>query len=349
MPFIECKGRNKNQCWSPGRKDTDCPYHGLCCYDGCANTCYASTPPPKIITTTNNPRPTLSCPTNVYPLPLIKCKGRNTNQCWSPGKKDTDCPEHGLCCYDGCAYTCHTWAETPPTVTTNSPPTTINTPPTSECIKDSQCDEGKFCEKIWQKCIPIIYITTPPTTTISTTSTINTPECLTDNQCDNGEFCEKNWQKCIPITTNITPPTTTTTIINTPHSTYECLDDTQCDKGEICEELWHTCIPKGQTCQSMSDECKVILSISDKINISQAYISGICPICECLTDSDCIYGHFCDMPNDMSSSCSPIPTPPPPAADPCTPSPCGTRAWCTTIVEDINNNNSEAICRFLEK
>ena len=282
-------------------------------------------------------------------MPLIKCKGRNTNQCWSPGKQDTDCPEHGLCCYDGCAYTCHTSTYPRVTIpwyliTTNAPPTTtVNTPPPPpECLKDSQCDKGEFCEKIWQKCIPIINIT-PPTTT-STTTTINTPECLNDDQCDEGEFCEEFWQKCIPIT-NTTPQTTTTTTttpINTSSHTAECLNDTQCDKGEICEEIWHKCIPKTQTCDSMSDECKVIMSIADEFNISHAYISGICPICECLTDSDCIYGHFCDMPDDMSSSCIPIPTPP----DPCTPSPCGPRSWCT--VED-SNNYSEAICRFLEK
>ena len=26
-------------CWSPGQRDTDCPSNGLCCFDGCANTC----------------------------------------------------------------------------------------------------------------------------------------------------------------------------------------------------------------------------------------------------------------------------------------------------------------------
>ena len=26
-------------CWSPGQRDTDCPNSGLCCFDGCANTC----------------------------------------------------------------------------------------------------------------------------------------------------------------------------------------------------------------------------------------------------------------------------------------------------------------------
>merc|ERR1711953_668253 len=26
-------------CWSPGQRDTDCPGNGLCCFDGCADTC----------------------------------------------------------------------------------------------------------------------------------------------------------------------------------------------------------------------------------------------------------------------------------------------------------------------
>lgn len=28
-----------SNCWSPGQTDTDCPNYGLCCFDGCANTC----------------------------------------------------------------------------------------------------------------------------------------------------------------------------------------------------------------------------------------------------------------------------------------------------------------------
>ena len=42
----QCRGQRSN-CWSPGVRDTDCPGHGLCCYDGCANTCVVSSPPPR--------------------------------------------------------------------------------------------------------------------------------------------------------------------------------------------------------------------------------------------------------------------------------------------------------------
>ena len=43
----ECGGAVSN-CWSPGQPDTDCPDYGLCCFDGCANTCVDGAPPPQI-------------------------------------------------------------------------------------------------------------------------------------------------------------------------------------------------------------------------------------------------------------------------------------------------------------
>lgn len=41
----ECAGIVSN-CWSPGQRDTDCPSNGLCCFDGCADTCVDTPPPP---------------------------------------------------------------------------------------------------------------------------------------------------------------------------------------------------------------------------------------------------------------------------------------------------------------
>ena len=37
-----------HQCWSPGVPDADCPYNGLCCFDGCNNVCLdpVEYPPP---------------------------------------------------------------------------------------------------------------------------------------------------------------------------------------------------------------------------------------------------------------------------------------------------------------
>ncbi len=45
-----------------------------------------------------------SCP-NVNPLSDAECSGVVSN-CWSPGQGDTDCPNFGLCCFDGCANRC---------------------------------------------------------------------------------------------------------------------------------------------------------------------------------------------------------------------------------------------------
>lgn len=44
------------------------------------------------------------CP-NANPLSDAECAGAVSN-CWSPGQPDTDCPNYGLCCFDGCANTC---------------------------------------------------------------------------------------------------------------------------------------------------------------------------------------------------------------------------------------------------
>ena len=45
-----------------------------------------------------------SCPA-VSPAPPGACEGA-VSTCWSPGQPDGDCPNFGLCCFDGCANTC---------------------------------------------------------------------------------------------------------------------------------------------------------------------------------------------------------------------------------------------------
>jgi hypothetical protein len=37
---------------------------------------------------------------------LTTCPGAPPSNCWSPGRTDTDCPNNGLCCFDGCADRC---------------------------------------------------------------------------------------------------------------------------------------------------------------------------------------------------------------------------------------------------
>lgn len=55
-----------------------------------------------------------SCPA-ASPLPADQCAGTVSN-CWSPGFTDTDCPNNGLCCFDGCADTCVDGPKPPPQV-----------------------------------------------------------------------------------------------------------------------------------------------------------------------------------------------------------------------------------------
>ena len=45
-----------------------------------------------------------SCP-SVPPGSPDSCQGA-VDTCWSPGQPDGDCPNFGLCCFDGCANTC---------------------------------------------------------------------------------------------------------------------------------------------------------------------------------------------------------------------------------------------------
>ena len=46
-----------------------------------------------------------TCPPPLNPLLTHECAGAISN-CWSPGYHDTDCPNHGLCCFNGCANIC---------------------------------------------------------------------------------------------------------------------------------------------------------------------------------------------------------------------------------------------------
>ena len=41
----------------------------------------------------------------VSPSPPSSCAG-SVDTCWSPGQPDGDCPNFGLCCFDGCSNTC---------------------------------------------------------------------------------------------------------------------------------------------------------------------------------------------------------------------------------------------------
>lgn len=80
--------------------DIDCPGAGLCCFDGCVNTCKES-PPADIRDTRSGGQ---QCPV-VEQRTGAECSNATAN-CWSRGVPDVDCPEYGLCCFDGCVNTC---------------------------------------------------------------------------------------------------------------------------------------------------------------------------------------------------------------------------------------------------
>ena len=131
-----------------------------------------------------------SCPKNVWPLPITLCRGRQQqkSQCWSPGSRDTDCPNHGLCCYDGCAYTCHSDVSssttTIPTTSTTTTTTTGSPPPTW-----FPCSTTTTTTTTTTATTTTISISTIPTTTLTT--------CWDNFQCPMGETCEMPWMICV--------------------------------------------------------------------------------------------------------------------------------------------------------
>jgi len=91
-----------SSCWSQGQPDVDCPDFGLCCYDGCVASCLRSPPPPQ--ETGARLGGSSQCPPVEDKL-AGECSNATAN-CWSRGVADVDCPDFGLCCYDGCVNTC---------------------------------------------------------------------------------------------------------------------------------------------------------------------------------------------------------------------------------------------------
>lgn len=67
LPADQCAGAVSN-CWSPGQTDTDCPSNGLCCFDGCADTCVDG-PAPAPKPTAPRPTPAAPRPTPAAPRP----------------------------------------------------------------------------------------------------------------------------------------------------------------------------------------------------------------------------------------------------------------------------------------
>ena len=122
-PHAICKNFTQHTCWSEGVRDLDCPLSGLCCFDGCVNTClpqnYVHSPKqlshkkPKQLYLEeflNSQAKHPSIPASNH-CPVMKeqnkdCTMYPSHQCWSPGVPDLDCPGSGLCCFNGCVNVC---------------------------------------------------------------------------------------------------------------------------------------------------------------------------------------------------------------------------------------------------
>ena len=57
MPPVSSCSSAESNCWSVGEPDWDCPDNGLCCFDGCANTCLGSSKPPSEQKSDQDPPP----------------------------------------------------------------------------------------------------------------------------------------------------------------------------------------------------------------------------------------------------------------------------------------------------
>ena len=396
-PQGSCQGRRSN-CWSPGVRDTDCPGHGLCCYDGCANTCvsdilpaasiqqplfqptpvklqhpppppqnsyFPPPPPPTPVTspapsyippppqpiqtpapsyippldpfedrqqsvqvqvTQPAPRPTQptprpaqptprpnrptqpprqpahvggSCPAS-SPLPLTSCLGRFST-CWSVGVSDLDCPNWGLCCFDGCANTC-VGSNPPPSPPTESPIPRYE-PPRNPC-DPNPCGPGSMC--IPQegepecKCPPGLVPNPTPQ-----------QGCIVPNPCDPNP-CGPG-SMCIPQEGK---PTCKCPEGLVPDPTPEI----KCSVRDPCNPS--PCGP-GTTCTPNRDGNPICTCLPGLIPKPDT-ITGCGP--ECVVDPDCKYGFICS-----ESRCVEKP-------DPCNPSPCGPGTTCTP------NRDGNPIC-----
>jgi len=67
---LDCAGAVSN-CWSPGQRDTDCPNNGLCCFDGCADTCVDGPRPKPQPRPSSQPQPRPSSRPTPRPQPVV--------------------------------------------------------------------------------------------------------------------------------------------------------------------------------------------------------------------------------------------------------------------------------------
>jgi len=249
---------------------------------------------------------------NVAPLPRNACAGK-TSSCWSPGVRDTDCPGHGLCCFDGCINVC--LGQAAPFVAPVPPPLPPPVVPISKNI------------------IPISPPHSPFNVLVKRNTRIPKNPCQ-PSPCGPGTLCTVNNLgnaicNCQP---GLIPKPDTITGCGP-----ECTQDPECYRGQVC--LNQRCVDEpdpcnpspcgpGTTCTANKAGGRFsnpICRCQPGLIPNPDTITGCKP--ECVIDPDCQYGYVC-----QSQRCIEKP-------DPCDPSPCGPGARC------MNDGNGNAICR----
>jgi len=301
------------------------------------------------------------CPI-VAPRDPASCGGR-TSQCWSPGVRDTDCPGHGLCCYDGCANICGGAPAPPPppppprVVVPVPPPVpvvVVPRQPSNPCVP-TPCGQGTTCTinaagNAICNCLPGLI---PKPDTITGCG----PECTIDPECRSGQVCLN--QRCVdePDPCNPSPcgPGTTCSapqvggryqnpvcrckpgLIPNPDTITgckpECVIDPDCSTGYVCEN--QRCVEKPDPCDPSPCGPGAVCMTNNVGNAICRCQPGLVPKpdtitgCgpECVIDPDCPGDFVCE-----NQKCIERP-------DPCFPSPCGPGATCSV------GPNGNPICR----
>jgi len=291
LPRNQCAGKI-SVCWSPGVRDTDCPGHGLCCFDGCVNLCQGGPPPPLPI-----PIPIRSPLIPVVPLSPVNILVRRATRTPSNPCQPTPCGPNTICTVnnDGNAI-CNCvpgMIPKPDTITGCGP----------ECVRDPDCPTAEVC--LNQRCVP-------------------EPDPCNPSPCGPGAVCSAQKQgnrysnpicRCEP---GLIPNPDTITGCKP-----ECRIDPDCFSGYVCDN--QRCVEKPDPCDPSPCGPGAVCTVNPLGNAICRCQPGLIPNpdtitgCkpECVIDPDCPGDYICEQ-----QKCIQRP-------DPCDPSPCGPGALCT--------------------
>jgi len=294
LPRASCIGR-VSTCWSPGVRDTDCPGHGLCCFDGCINICFPGNPAPAPLPAPVVP--VVRVPPPVTPLSPVHVLVKRTTRRPANPCVPTPCGPGAICTVNNVGN-----------AICNCEPGLIPKPDTitgcgPECTRDPDCSSGYVC--LNQRCV-------------------EEPDPCNPSPCGPGARCTAPKQgnryanpicRCEP---GLIPKPDTITGCGP-----ECIRDPDCSSGYVCDN--QRCIEKPDPCNPSpcgpGARCmtngggNAICRCEPGLIPKPDTITGCGP--ECVIDPDCPGDYVCE-----SQKCIPRP-------DPCVPSPCGPGARCT--------------------